>query len=373
MKKLIENLPETFVGKKGVLVIIKDKHSYEIEEETEELKALSKTLGIKIIEIFYVNLPQINPATYIGKGKLEEIKEFIQKNNIAVLIFEKDLTPVQQRNIEEFLYVKVIDRTELILYIFGEHAHSKEGKLQVELAQLNYLLPRLTGHGVSLSRLGGGLGTRGPGEMKLEVYRRRIKDRIHILKEKIKNIEKHREILRKSREMFPTASLLGYTNVGKSSLLNSLSSSNLYVADKLFATLDPVTRGVYLGDNKICLVSDTVGLLKNIPHHLIEAFKSTMEEVKYSDLLICVYDISKPNLETQKNTISEVLKTLEIENKPRIEVFNKIDLLPHQELEIIKKMYPEFIFVSAKTKEGIDELKKILMEIFYASKITATG
>jgi len=372
VKKLIENLPETFVGKRGILVIIKDKSYYEIEEETEELTALSETLGIKIIEKFYIKLQQINPATYIGKGKLEEIKNFIQKNNISILIFEKDLTPVQQRNIEETLGIKVIDRTELILYIFGEHAHSKEGKIQVELAQLNYLLPRLTGQGISLSRLGGGLGTRGPGEMKLEVYRRRIKDRIHILKEKIKDIEKHREVLRKSREMFPTASLLGYTNVGKSSLLNSLSSSNLYVADKLFATLDPATRGVYLGDNKICLISDTVGLLKNIPHHLIEAFKSTLEEVKYSDLIICVYDISKPNLDKQKDTITEVLKILAIENKPKIDVFNKIDLLPNEEIEIIKSRYPDFIFVSAKTKEGIEELKKTIKEILYGSKVIST-
>ncbi|MCM8809397.1 MAG: GTPase HflX [Candidatus Omnitrophica bacterium] len=369
MKKIIENLPETFLGKKGILVIIKDKPAYEIEEEIEELTALSKTLGIQIIEKFYVNLQHINPATYIGKGKLEEIKNFIQKTKVSFLIFEKDLSPVQQRNIEEILNLKVIDRTELILYIFGEHAHSKEGKIQVELAQLNYLLPRLTGHGIALSRLGGGLGTRGPGEMKLEVYKRRIKNRIHILKEKIKDIEKHREVLRKSRELFPTASLLGYTNVGKSSLLNALSSSNLYVADKLFSTLDPATRGVYLGDNKICLVSDTVGLLKNIPHHLIEAFKSTIEEVKYSDLIICVYDISKSNLEKQKETITEVLKILEIENKPKIELFNKIDLIPKEELEILKNRYPEFIFVSAVTKEGIDELKKYLKEILYGSKV----
>ncbi|MFN4227480.1 MAG: GTPase HflX [Candidatus Ratteibacteria bacterium] len=369
MKKFIENLPATFLGKKGILVIIKDKPVYEVEEETEELTALSKTLGVQIIETFYVNLQHINPATYIGKGKLEEIKNFVQKNKVSLLIFEKDLSPVQQRNIEEFLNLRVIDRTELILYIFGEHAYSKEGKIQVELAQLNYLLPRLTGHGIALSRLGGGVGTRGPGEMKIEVYRRRIKNRIHLLKEKIKEIEKHREILRKSREVFPTASLLGYTNVGKSSLLNALSSSNLYVADKLFSTLDPATRGVYLGDNKICLISDTVGLLKNIPHHLIEAFKSTLEEVKYSNIIICVYDISKPNLEKQKNTIIEVLKILEIENKPKIEVFNKIDLIPKEELEIIKSRYPEFIFVSAKTKEGIDELRKSIKEIFYGSKV----
>ncbi|MGB9677819.1 MAG: GTPase HflX [Candidatus Ratteibacteria bacterium] len=369
MKKLIENLPNNFAGKKGILVIIKDKSFYEIEEEKEELTSLSKTLGIKIVENFYLGIHQINPATYIGKGKLLELKEYIQKNGISLLIFEKDLSSVQQRNMEEILNIKVIDRTELILYIFGEHAKTKEGKLQVELAQLTYILPRLTGHGVSLSRLGGGFGTRGPGEMKLEVYKRIIKDRIHILNEKIKEIEKHREILRKSREGFPVVSLLGYTNVGKSSLLNTLSSSNLYVADKLFATLDPATRRVYLGDNKICLVTDTVGLMKNIPHHLIEAFKSTLEEVKFSDLLVCVYDISKSNLEKQKSAVWDVLKILEIEEKPIIDVFNKIDLISKEELEIMKRNYPESIYVSATKKYGIGELKEKIKEILYGSKV----
>jgi len=368
VKRLIENIKDSFVGKRGIIGIIKDKPFFEIEEENEELISLSKTLGIKIIKTFYINLPYIHPATYIGKGKLFEIKNFAKENNVSFFIFEKELSPVQQRNIEEILEIKVIDRTELILYIFGEHAKSKEGKIQVELAQLTYTLPRLTGHGIYLSRLGGGLGTRGPGEMKLEVYRRRIKERIHILKEKIKDIERHRGIIRKSKEIFPSATLLGYTNVGKSSLLNALSSSNLYVADKLFATLDPSTRGVYLGDNKICLVTDTVGLLKDIPHHLIEAFKSTLEEVKYSDVIICVYDITK-QLTKQKNVIDEVIKILAIENKPKIEVFNKIDLIPREEVEIMKNQYPEIIFVSAKTKEGINELKNNLKEILYGTKI----
>lgn len=370
MKKLIENTLDNFLGKKGILLIIKDKNHFEIEENKEELIALTKTLGIKIVQTVYANIQYINPATYIGKGKIFEIKEIVEREKIPYLIFERDLSPVQQRNIEEILNIKVIDRTELILYIFGEHAKTKEGKIQVELAQLNYILPRLTGHGIYLSRLGGGLGTRGPGEMKLEVYKRRIKERIHILREKIKDIEKHRNILRKSREGFPTASILGYTNVGKSSLLNALSYSNLYVADKLFATLDPATRAVYLGDNKICFVSDTVGLLKDIPHHLIEAFKSTLEQVKYSELLICVYDVFKINLEKQKNTINEVLSLLNIEDKPKIEVFNKIDLIEKQEIEILKNQYPEGLFISTKTKEGIDELKKLMREILYGSKIT---
>ena len=369
MKRLIENIPENFIGKKGIVGVIKDKPLFEIEEENEELISLSRTLGIKVIKTFYINLHQIHPATYIGKGKLFEIKNFIKENNVSFFIFGKELSPVQQRNIEEILEIKVIDRTELILYIFSEHAKSKEGKIQVELAQLTYTLPRLTGHGIYLSRLGGGLGTRGPGEMKLEVYRRRIKERIHILKEKIKDIEKHREIIRKSKEIYPSATLLGYTNVGKSSLLNALSSSNLYVADKLFATLDPSTRGVYLGDNKICLVTDTVGLLKDIPHHLIEAFKSTLEEVKYSDIIICVYDITK-QIAKQKNVIDEVIKVLQIEGKPKIDVFNKIDVIPKEELEIIKNQFTEAIFVSAKTKEGIDELKNSLKEVLYGTKIT---
>lgn len=369
MKRLIENIPDNFAGKKAILVIVKDKNRLEVEDTHEELISLARTLGIKIVKTVFANLQYINPATYIGKGKIFEIKEIVDKEKVSFLIFEKELSPVQQRNIEEILNIKVIDRTELILYIFGEHAKSKEGKIQVELAQLNYILPRLTGHGIYLSRLGGGLGTRGPGEMKLEIYKRRIKERIHTLKEKIKDIERHRNLLRKSREKFPQVSILGYTNVGKSSLLNALSSSNVYVADKLFATLDSTVRAVHLGENKICLVSDTVGLLKDIPHHLIEAFKSTLEEVKYSDLILCLYDISKINLERQKSTVNEVLSILNIQDKPKIDVFNKIDLLGKEEIAILKKQYPDVIFVSAKTREGIDELKKVMKEILYGSKI----
>ncbi|MCD6407762.1 GTPase HflX [bacterium] len=371
MKKIKEVTTQSFAGKRAILVCFKEKSLRETEENVKELELLTLTLRLKIIKKFIFPLNTIHPSTFIGKGKVTVLKEFIEKEKIFVMIFEKDLTPIQQRNLEEILKVRVIDRTGLILHIFGEHAKSKEGKIQVELAHLSYLLPRLTGYGISLSRLGGGLGTRGPGEMKLEVYRRRIKERIHKLKQKIKEIEKHRELIRSSRRRknFPFVSLLGYTNVGKSSLLNKMSSAKLYVADKLFSTLDPATRAVYLGDDKICLVSDTVGLLQNIPHHLIEAFKSTLEETTYADLILCVYDASSSNLEKQKATVLEVLEILGIENKPCLTVFNKIDLLSPEEINILKGKYPEGIFVSAITGEGIEELKNSIKEILYGVEV----
>lgn len=359
---------ESLAGKRTLIIAFRKKTESETQEDLKELAFLSQTLNLNVVKTILLKEGEIHPSTYIGKGKLFELREVIRENKISVAIFEKDLSPVQQRNVEEILNTRVIDRTLLILYIFGEHAKSKEGKIQVELAQLTYLLPRLVGHGEDLSRLGGGLGTRGPGEMKIEVYRRRIKQRINRLKQQIKEIEKHRALLRssKNRNRFPVVSLIGYTNVGKSTLINTLSSSNLYVANKLFSTLDPATRLVYLADNKFCLMSDTVGLFSNIPHHLIEAFKSTLEEIKYADLLLCIYDVSI-NLEKQKSTVYEVIKLLGVEEKPKLEVFNKIDLLQPEEVNIMKLQNSDLIFLSAKNKEGLEELRKKILEILYAT------
>jgi len=353
-------------GERVLIIAFKKKDPIETDDSIRELEFLSKTLRLNIVKTLLLKENLIHPSTYIGKGKLFEIKKIVDEYKITLVVFEKDLSPVQQRNIEETLNINVIDRTLLILYIFAEHAKSKEGKIQVELAQLTYLLPRLTGHGIELSRIRGGLGIKGPGEMKIEVYRRRIKERIGKLKQEIKEIEKHRNVLRssKKREKFHAVSLIGYTNVGKSTLLNKLSSSNLYVANKLFSTLDPATRLVYIGDDKYVLMSDTVGLISNIPHHLIEAFKSTLEEIKYADLLLCIYDVST-NIEKQKNTIYDVLKILNVEEKPRIDVFNKIDLLEKEELNIMKIQNPEKIFISSLTKEGFDQLREKIMEVFY--------
>ncbi len=371
MKKHIKVVKENTLTGKRTLIVAFDKKNYgETKDSVKEIEFLSKTLKLNVVKTIILKEGTIYPSTYIGKGKLFEIKKLIDENKISMIVFEKELSPIQQRNIENILNVSVIDRTLLILYIFADHAKTKEGKIQVELAQLSYILPRLTGHGIDLSRPGGGLGTRGPGEMKLEVYRRRIKERISKLKKQIKEIEKHRNLLRnsKKRKKYLSVSLVGYTNVGKSTLLNKLSSSNLYVANKLFSTLDPATRLVYIGDNKYCLVSDTVGLLYNIPHHLIEAFKSTLEEIKYADLLLCIYDVSI-NIEKQKNTVYQVLKLLKVDEKPRIEVFNKIDLLEKEELNLMMMQNPENIFISSLTKDGFDILKERMLEVLYGVRV----
>ena len=371
MKSPKEIRTGNFAGRRAVLVTFKGKTESETEETVKELEFLSLTLRLKVIKEFIYRPDTIHPATYIGKGRLEEIKLYIDREKTDFLIFGHELTPVQQRNIEDYLKIRVIDRTELILHIFGEHAKSKEGKIQVELAQLSYILPRLTGYGVSLSRIGGGLGIKGPGEMKLEVYRRRIKERMHRLKKEIEEIKKHREIIRMSRKRknFPVVAVIGYTNVGKTCLINKMSSSDLYVANKLFSTLDPATRGVYLEENRICLITDTVGLLYNIPHDMIEAFKSTLEEVSFADLILCVYDSSSPNMDRQYETVIDVLKLLSCEDKKKIDVYNKIDLLNPEDLNILKNSYPDAVFVSAHSGEGIDILKERIKEALYGNPV----
>ncbi len=373
MKRLKEVAEQSFAGRKAVLIGFREREESDTEESIKELEFLCKTLKLKVVKGFVYKPTVIHPATYIGKGRVQEIKEHSDREKPSFVIFGIELTPIQQRNLEEILGVRVIDRTELILHIFGEHAKSKEGKIQVELARLSYLLPRLTGYGISLSRVGGGLETKGPGEMKLEVYRRRIKDRIYRLKEEMKDVEKHREVIRNSRKRknFPLVTLLGYTNVGKSSLLNKLSAANLLVENKLFSTLDPATRAVYVGENRLCLISDTVGLLYNIPHHMIEAFKSTLEEVGFSDLIICLYDSSAFSMGRQRDTMSEVFRILEVEEKPHIDVFNKIDLLSPEELSIIKSDNPNGLFASALTGEGIGELKESIRRLLYGDATTS--
>jgi len=362
---------KSFAGKKALLVNVRERRQEDTEESVNELEFLCFTLRLKVVGKFLAKLNYIHPSTYLGEGKLLEIKDAAGKTGSSFVVFGNDLLPVQQRNIEEILEVPVIDRTQLILHIFGEHAKSKEGKIQIELAKLDYLLPRLTGHGVELSRIGGGFATKGPGEMKLEVYRRRIKERIYRLRKEIKDIEKHRKLIRESkrREGFPAAALVGYTNVGKSRILNKLSSSSLHVANRLFSTLDPATRAVYLGENKFCLVSDTVGLLHDIPHHLIEAFQSTLEEARYADLILVVYDISAKDIERQRNTIAGVFRILGIEDKKRLDIYNKTDRLSSEEKNIICSSVAGGVFISALTGEGIDELKENLRKNLYGDAI----
>ncbi|MGB9642293.1 MAG: GTPase HflX [Candidatus Ratteibacteria bacterium] len=354
-------------GKRALVISFKEKSVDNEDENLKELESLASTLGLNVAKSLLVRHPDpVHPATYIGKGKIEEISKFIHEATCDVVIFEKELTPVQQRNLEESFGVAVIDRTVLILLIFGKHAHTLEGKLQVELAQMTYLLPRLAGSSGRLSRLGGTIGTRGPGEQKLEVYRRRARERIRLLNTRINEIEKHRGIIRETRQKksLPVAAIVGYTNAGKSTLLNALThKQDALVDNKLFATLDPLTRIVFLEDRTFCLISDTVGLLSSLPHHLIAAFRATLEELKYAQLLICLIDASGFSIEKQINTIDNVLETMEIQHKPRINVFNKIDLIDETEISFLEKNYPGSIFISAKTGAGLYELKCAIKEI----------
>jgi len=360
-------------GKRVLIIDFSEKTAVSSEENLEELKSLARTLGLNVVASVIARHPEpVHPATYIGKGKIQEISKIIQKESCDLIIFGKELTPVQQRNLEDSFGMAVIDRTVLILLIFGKNAHTLEGKLQVELAQMTYLLPRLAGSYGRLSRLGGTIGTRGPGEQKLEVYRRRARERIRLLNNRIKEIEKHRGIIREARQRknFPVVALIGYTNVGKSTLLNALIHSYDAVTDnRLFSTLDPLTRLVYLGEGSFCLISDTVGLLSSLPHHLIAAFRATLEELKFSHLLVCLIDATGFNIEKQIRTIDDVLQILEIKDKPRIMVFNKIDSIDEGELNFLKKNYQDAIFISAKTGEGFDilkdEIKKMVGKYVY--------
>ncbi len=364
MKQIHEILGGGLAGRSAVLVVPVDRKDEQAAYSAEEMVRLSHTAGIRVRETFSFRLHHIHPATYIGEGKVTELRNLSGKENISLFLFDTDLSPVQQRNLEQQLGCPVVDRTGLILEIFAQHARSSEGKIQVELAQLTYALPRLTGQGLALSRIGGRLAVRGPGEMKLEVQRRHITQRIHRLNEKIKEIEKHRQLLRQARKRkeYPVVALLGYTNVGKSTLLNRLSKSQLLVADKLFSTLDPATRLVHLGQGSFCLVTDTVGLLNRLPHHLIAAFRATLEEVAFADLLLCLYDVSSLDIERQRKTTFEVISLLNLKTKPYLEVFNKIDAVKPEERDALASSYPSGLFLSAKTGEGIEILRQMLRE-----------
>lgn len=334
-------------------------------ENVEELKNLAVSAGAGVEEILYSRQDKPDPKYFIGRGKLEEAKTIINDKDIELVIFDDEITPTQQRNLQSKLDVKVIDRTALILDIFAQRAHSSEGKLQVELAQLNYILPRLTGRGVELSRLGGGIGTRGPGETKLEVDRRKIRKRISQLKKKIYQIGIQRDIQRKRREdrdVFQIA-LVGYTNSGKTTLLNTATDSDAYVEDRLFSTLDSTTRKINICQNSIVLMSDTVGFIEKLPHQLIASFKSTLEEVKRADLLLMVVDISKQDFEDNILSVKEVLKEIEAGKKPVLPVFNKIDRLNKERLKNLKDRYSDAVFISALKKEGITELYSRIREI----------
>ncbi|MEN3011617.1 MAG: GTPase HflX [Dictyoglomus thermophilum] len=331
-------------------------------EELEELKLLSKTAGVKVQKVLLFG-GDPDPASFLRSGKLEELKYLVIEERADLVIFNNDLTPVQLRNLEKEIPTKIIDRTMLILDIFAQHARTKEGKIQVELAQLEYLLPRLVGRGEALSRLGGGIGTRGPGETKLEIDRRKIRRRIYALKRELEDIKKEREIQRKKRLNLPQVALVGYTNAGKSTLFNLLTGANVLVEDLLFATLDPTVRKINFRNNWEVLISDTVGFIRNLPEELLTAFRATLEEIYYVDLILHVIDVSDKNFRKQIEVVESVLEEMGVEEKPIIRVYNKIDLLTKEEIRYLRQEldYRPSVFISAKERIGIERLKDLIV------------
>ena len=331
--------------------------SDDTEESVEELRELVKTAGAETMGIVIQNRENIHPGTYLGKGKIQELKEMVWESGATGVVCDDELSPAQLKSLEDALDTKVMDRTMIILDIFAARAKTREGKIQVELAQLRYRAVRLVGLRNSMSRLGGGIGTRGPGETKLEVDRRRIHERISQLKSELQDVERHRDVVRKQREQSGTltAAIVGYTNAGKSTLLNKLTGAGILAEDKLFATLDPTTRALTLPGGEKVLLTDTVGFIRKLPHHLVEAFKSTLEEARYCDVILHVVDCSNPQMDMQMHVVYETLRRLDIKDKEIITVFNKVDR-PDADTACRDMSADYKVKLSAKTGEGIEEL-----------------
>jgi GTP-binding protein HflX len=360
---------EAIITERAILVGLElpERHlNWSIEDSLIELQHLASTAGAQVVAKLVQKRNRRDSAYYIGYGKLEELRLLAQVHQIDLIVFDNELSPAQQRNLENVLGKKVIDRTGLILDIFAQRARSKEGKLQVELAQLHYLLPRLAGTGVALSRLGGGIGTRGPGETKLEVDRRRIRKRIKDLERELQQVRQHRERLRRKRESIPLpiVALVGYTNTGKSTLLNTLTNSEVLAEDMLFATLDPVTRQVEIPNGKSFLLTDTVGFIRKLPHHLIAAFRATLEETVAADILIHIVDSSNPAFLEQIATVEEVLAELGAGSIPTIIVFNKIDLIEDKSpVHRAASEYPHSANISASSGLGLEGLLELIIQL----------
>ena len=334
-----------------------------VDDSLEELKQLADTAGATVIKKFIQKRPKPDPAFFIGRGKVQELALYAQQENIDLCIFDDELSPAQQRNIESVMGIRILDRTALILDIFAQRARTNEGKLQVELAQLQYTLPRIMGKGLMLSRLGGGIGTRGPGETKLEVDRRRIRDRIAFIKEQIEKVKAVRSLHRSKRKKNNVfeVSLVGYTNAGKSTLLNTLTNSDIYAKDQLFATLDPTTRQLTLSNKQEIIITDTVGFIQRLPHQLIAAFRSTLEVVTEADLLVHVIDVSHELYKEQAAAVHEVLKEIGAESKPVITVYNKIDKLPpDSKLADRLALEEDTVCISAAKKLNLESLQQMI-------------
>ena len=337
------------------LLVSVDTGDFDAQASLDELEELVKSAGAEPAFTVTQRLQRPESATYVGSGKLAEIKEICQAQEIDLIVVDSELSPTQIKNIENFTDVRVIDRTTLILDIFALRARSKEGKLQVELAQLKYMLPRLTGKGIEMSRLGGGIGTRGPGETKIETDRRHIRRRMETLKEELAELEKHRGMLRKRREKdgVITVAIVGYTNAGKSTLMNYLTDAGVLAQDKLFATLDPTSRALKLPSGVSVMLIDTVGLVRRLPHHLVEAFRSTLEEAAQSDIIINLCDASSDEARVHLAVTNELLESLGCGDRPILTVLNKCDLLDEP---VMEQEFESFIRISARTGEGIDKL-----------------
>lgn len=358
------------VKEKVILVGVSTDDHDDMEKSLDELEELASTAGAVTVGRVVQNLSQIHPVTYVGKGKLDEIKDLLWETEATGIICDDELSPIQLGNMEDALNTKIMDRTLIILDIFANRASTNEGKIQVELAQLKYRQSRLVGLGKSLSRLGGGIGTRGPGEKKLEMDRRLIKGRIAQLNRELKDVKRHREVTReqRSRNQVPVIAIVGYTNAGKSTLLNTLTGADVLEEDKLFATLDPTTRNLKLPSKQEVLLTDTVGFIRKLPHHLIEAFKSTLEEAKYADIILHVVDASNPQMDEQMYIVYETLMNLEVKNKLVITAFNKQDKVDG---EVILRDFKadHVVNISAKTGEGLENLQNVIEEVLREQKI----
>lgn len=358
------------IEERVILVGVQEQDGDDTEDSLAELAELVHTAGAIVCDTVIQKVDRRHPGTYVGTGKVQEIKELVMMHDATGIVCDDELTPAQMRNLADLLDTKVMDRTLIILDIFAARASTSEGKIQVELAQLRYEMTRLTGYGRSMSRLGGGIGTRGPGEKKLEMDRRLITNRISQLKKELEEVRQHREVTRsrRTRQNQPVAAIVGYTNAGKSTLLNTLTNAQVLEMDALFATLDPTTRLLTLSGKQEILLTDTVGFIRKLPHHLIDAFRSTLEEAKYADYIIHVVDASNPQMEKQMYIVYETLRQLGVEGKPVLTLFNKQDL--RTDTEALHDARADMtLHISARTGEGMEQVKEALEQMLRGNKI----